>query len=100
MYLNIFSLPDAIGPIGGLIFYGGIPPAIKMENVGRCREVEPYPPAFKESNITFDPKGSSWKERTISSRCSREDPHVGKVVGIQEWTSGVLEVGCPFLGTE
>jgi len=33
MYLNITFLSDAESAIGGLIFYGWIPPTIDMKNV-------------------------------------------------------------------
>ena len=39
MHHYIFSLPDAVGPVGGLIFHRRIPPAVEMHHMRACGQV-------------------------------------------------------------
>src|SRR5439155_16949951 len=41
VHLHVAALPDAEGAVGGLILDGRIPPAVKVENVVRARQVQP-----------------------------------------------------------
>ena len=38
---DIPLLPDAIGAVGGLVFHGGVPPAVEVDDVRGRGEVEP-----------------------------------------------------------
>src|SRR4029079_7076195 len=42
MHLYIAVLANAKRTVGGLVFDCGVPPAVKMEYVGRARQVEPH----------------------------------------------------------
>ena len=38
MYQYILFLPDAVGPVAGLVFHRRVPPTVKMDHMrGRCQ---------------------------------------------------------------
>ena len=47
MDLDVFILPNSVGSIGRLIFDGGIPPAIEVEDVRGGGEIEPCAACFE-----------------------------------------------------
>ena len=53
MYLDIFGLTDAEGAIGGLVFDGGVPPAVEVEYVVGAGEVEADAACFEGENEDF-----------------------------------------------
>ena len=47
MHLDVFGLADPISPVGGLVFHGGIPPAVKMEDMVGPGEVQARAPGLQ-----------------------------------------------------
>jgi len=45
--LHIAGLADAEGAVGGLVFHGGVPPAVEVENVVGAGEVEAHTPSLE-----------------------------------------------------
>ncbi len=50
MYLNIAILANTESTVGGLIFHGWIPPAVKMDNMVGAREVKSDTTRFQGEN--------------------------------------------------
>src|SRR5208337_26617 len=48
--LNPARLADAKGTVGGLVFYGRVPPAVKVKDVGGARQVQAGPARFQRKD--------------------------------------------------
>lgn len=62
---NVFVLADAPSPVGCLVFDCRVPPAVEMDHMGCCGQIESRPSGLQGQNKK-GVSSSSWNRRTSS----------------------------------